>query len=62
MRGATFVVTVIVSLTAAAHASATTFYVSPTGDDAAAGTSPSSAWRNVWKVNATRLSPGLLAC
>jgi Right handed beta helix region len=45
-------------LLAAGHAAAATFYVSPDGSDAAAGTSPASAWRSVGKVDATPLRPG----
>ena len=37
---------------------ARTFYVSPTGSDAAAGTTPLAPWRTVAKVNATTLGPG----
>jgi hypothetical protein len=36
----------------------TTYYVSPTGSDSNSGTSPSSAWRTVKRVNGARLSPG----
>jgi hypothetical protein len=35
-----------------------TYYVSPTGDDAADGHGPLSAWRTVAKVNSTALAPG----
>lgn len=35
-----------------------TFYVSPTGSDSAAGTTPLTPWRTVGKVNATTLAPG----
>jgi len=34
------------------------YYVSPTGDDAADGLDPLSAWRTVAKVNSTALPPG----
>src|SRR3954471_1097840 len=34
------------------------YYVSPAGDDAAAGTSPDTAWRTLAKVNNTQLQPG----
>lgn len=35
-----------------------TYYVAETGNDAAAGTSPQTAWRSVERVNATNLEPG----
>ncbi len=35
-----------------------TFYVSPAGDDAAAGTSEATPWKTVAKVNAAALAPG----
>jgi parallel beta-helix repeat protein len=40
------------------QAGATTFYVSPQGDDSAAGTSPATAWKTVSKVNNTSLKAG----
>ena len=39
-------------------ASATTFYISPHGNDNASGLVPSQAWRTVHKVNQTVFSPG----
>lgn len=39
-------------------ASATTYYVSSTGDDQYAGTSIGTAWKTIEKVNRTRLTPG----
>src|SRR2546423_10792170 len=36
----------------------TTFYVSPGGDDANAGTSPAAAWKTVAKINSLDLEPG----
>ncbi|HME03255.1 MAG TPA: right-handed parallel beta-helix repeat-containing protein, partial [Solirubrobacteraceae bacterium] len=36
----------------------TTYYVAPTGSDSNSGTSPSSAWRTVKRVNAAQLTPG----
>src|SRR5688500_13062406 len=36
----------------------TTYYVSPAGNDGAAGTSPQSAFRSVARVNALDLQPG----
>lgn len=35
-----------------------TYYVSPTGDDAAAGTSPGSAWRTLGRASSAVLPPG----
>lgn len=35
-----------------------TFYVSPTGDDAARGTSPGTAWRTLDRATTARLVPG----
>ncbi len=35
-----------------------TFYVSPTGSDTSNGTSPSTPWQTVTKVNSTNLIPG----
>jgi parallel beta-helix repeat protein len=36
----------------------TTYYVSPNGSDSNSGTSPSSPWRTVKRVNAATLAPG----
>ena len=36
----------------------TTYYVSPSGNDGAAGTSPSTAWKTTNKVNSTTFSAG----
>src|SRR5689334_5234593 len=36
----------------------TTYYVSPTGSDSNAGTSPASAFQSIAKVNALDLEPG----
>jgi hypothetical protein len=41
-----------------ALARAATYYVAPTGSDAAAGTSQTTAWRTVSKVNGSALQPG----
>lgn len=42
-----------------AHASAPrTFYVSPSGNDRAAGRAPDHAWRTIGRVNRARLQPG----
>ncbi|MDO4583463.1 MAG: right-handed parallel beta-helix repeat-containing protein [Planctomycetia bacterium] len=35
-----------------------TYYVSPTGDDSQAGTSPQSAWQSLAKVNKAEIVPG----
>jgi hypothetical protein len=37
---------------------ATTYYVSPSGDDNAAGTSIGTAWKTIAKVNSMNLTPG----
>ncbi len=42
----------------AGSANAATYYVSPSGNDSTAGTSPASAWRTVTKVNNTDLKAG----
>ena len=44
--------------TSVAHAAATTYYVSNGGNDSANGTSPSSAWRTLAKVNSATFSSG----
>src|SRR4051812_40058018 len=36
----------------------TSYYLSPTGNDAAAGTSSSAPWKNLTKINAVDLEPG----
>jgi hypothetical protein len=51
-------VVVVVTLAIPPVASATTYYVAPTGSDAGPGTSPATAWQTVKKVNAFALSPG----
>lgn len=56
--------TAIASLAGCARAasgtshSPATYYLSPSGSDAAAGTSPATAWRTLGKASATRLPPG----
>src|SRR4051812_26298852 len=40
------------------NASATTYYVAPTGDDAAAGISPDEAWAALGRPSRTTLRPG----
>ncbi|WP_202869146.1 right-handed parallel beta-helix repeat-containing protein, partial [Kribbella antibiotica] len=42
----------------AAAAASTTYYVDPAGNDAAAGTSTTTAWRSLAKVNGTTFGPG----
>src|SRR5207248_10529012 len=46
------------SLGLAGRAAAATYYVSPSGSDAASGTTPSAAWRTVAKLDAAALAPG----
>lgn len=41
-----------------ANAATATYYVSPSGDDARAGTSPHAAWQTLARVNNTKLQPG----
>ncbi|MHC4158402.1 MAG: right-handed parallel beta-helix repeat-containing protein, partial [Planctomycetota bacterium] len=36
----------------------TDYYVSPSGNDGAAGTSPSTAWQTISKVNTVDFDPG----
>jgi hypothetical protein len=42
----------------ATHAAVITYYVSSTGNDADAGTSPGTAWRTIGRVNTQTLGPG----
>lgn len=56
-----FILALVVTLATGsfAHvASATTFYVSPRGNDRAKGRSPPHAWRTVARVDRERLAPG----
>jgi hypothetical protein len=46
------------SLLFSAGLNAATYYVSPDGDDSSNGTSSSSAWKTISKVNSMALSPG----
>jgi Bacterial Ig domain/Fibronectin type III domain len=46
------------SFVLATPAFATTYFVAPTGADTSSGTSPSTAWRTVARVNAAALQPG----
>ncbi|MGZ4043942.1 MAG: T9SS type A sorting domain-containing protein [Bacteroidia bacterium] len=39
---------------------ALTYYISPTGNDNAAGTSPSTAWQSISKLNSINLLPGTI--
>lgn len=41
-----------------AHSGPPTYYVSPSGNDAAAGTSPATAWRTLHKASSVPLAPG----
>ncbi|MBN1184949.1 MAG: T9SS type A sorting domain-containing protein [Bacteroidales bacterium] len=40
------------------NVSATSYYVSNSGNDAANGTSPATAWKTISKINSTTFSPG----
>ena len=51
-------VAALLGASAAPAAGAATYYVSASGSDSAAGTSPTSAWRTVGKVNGAALQPG----
>src|SRR4051794_34689208 len=51
-------VAVALTFAAPACARAATYYVSPSGSDSAAGTSASTPWKTVGRVNATTLSAG----
>lgn len=66
-RGATalWVAAIVAAASACANASsdtsyhsAVTYYVSPSGNDAAAGTSPAAAWRTLGKASSANLTPG----
>lgn len=48
----------LTSWIACSAVSATTFYVSPTGNDANAGTSTAAPWQTIAKVNSRNYSPG----
>jgi hypothetical protein len=48
----------LVLLAMPALACAASYYVSPSGSDFAAGTSPSTAWRTVARVNSAALVAG----
>ena len=52
------VVVTVAGGSAARAATATTYYVSPSGNDRASGRSPKQAWRSVSRVNDARLVPG----
>ncbi len=56
LRILVFALSAILRLTPAAVAA--TYFVSPTGSDAAAGTSATTAWRTCAKVNAFHFNPG----
>lgn len=49
---------VAAALAGAANANSATYYVSASGSDAASGTSTTSAWRNVARVNSASLGAG----
>ena len=50
--------TSVAALAVSAPALATTYYVSPSGSDAGAGTSQAAAWRSVSRVSSAALAPG----
>ncbi len=49
---------VIASVTDVSGRTGTVYYVSNNGDDAAAGTSPETAWKTIEQINLTALRPG----
>jgi len=53
-----FAVILVLALCMSSVVQGTTYYVSPSGNDNAAGTSPSTAWATTNKVNSTTFSPG----
>jgi len=55
---ASAVASAAVALVAASPSLATTYYVSPLGNDSATGTSSTSPWQSVSRVNSTSLKPG----
>jgi hypothetical protein len=57
-RKMTSLVSIIFVLAFASAVQGTDYYVSPTGDDGAAGTSPSTAWQTISKVNSVSFSAG----
>jgi Right handed beta helix region len=62
LRAGAFIVAPLAGLAllpaAAGAAASTTYYVSPTGNDSAAGTSSTTSWRTLDRVNAQVLRPG----
>src|SRR5437879_53714 len=48
----------VASAASSTFAAAATYYVSPSGDDAAAGTSPTTAWQTIGRVDAQVLNAG----
>jgi Right handed beta helix region len=58
LRKAILVCSAVVGLWTAGPSLAATYYVSPGGNDAAAGTSQATAWRTLAKVNGAKLQPG----
>lgn len=48
----------LLALTITTHINAITYYISPSGNDAASGTSASTAWRSISKLNTVNLAPG----
>ncbi len=57
-RLTTSLLTLLAAAVLPATASATTYYVSPSGRDSASGRSPAHAWRTVFRVDKAALRPG----
>jgi hypothetical protein len=51
-------ISLIITLLSSQLASATTFYMSPAGDDTSPGTSADHPWKSCGKVNQTKFAPG----
>ena len=58
LRKMILVCSAVLGLWTAGPARAAVYYVSPRGNDAAAGTAPTAAWRTLAKVNALKFQPG----
>ena len=48
----------LLALTVTTHIKATTYYISPNGNDNAAGTSASTPWKTINRLNTVALAPG----
>ncbi len=50
-------ISLVLLLVLSSASQATDYYVSPSGSDSNAGTSPGEAWQTIGKVNSTTFSP-----